>query len=82
MYVAECDSACVQSFTRVAGWGWHPLFGSTNCGRALGNATSSPGSDDGGGGLVWRREFERCSVTLDLGCDVPTRDGCGKIIPK
>lgn len=61
----------------------HPLYTSTKCGRPLANATGS-GPDMPGRSMksVWKRDFEHCSVTLDLGCDIPSRDGCGTIKPK
>ena len=58
------------------GWGYHPLFASTRCGRPLQNATTTQG------GRAWRREFEHCVVELDMGCDIATHDGCGTITPK
>ena len=58
------------------GWGWHPLFASTRCGRALQNATSTRA------GMVWRREFEHCVVNFELDCNKSTHDGCGTITPK
>jgi hypothetical protein len=65
------------------GWNWHPLYASTKCGRPLSNATGSgpdlPGRSQRS---VWKREFEHCTVQLDLGCDIPSRDGCGTIAPR
>ena len=57
------------------GWGWHPLYASTRCGKAVADAVAVAKQ-------VYMREFERCTVRLDLDCGVATRDGCGSITPK
>ena len=56
------------------GWAWHPAYAGTRCGKALADATQH--------GQRYSREFEHCSVSLDLGCEVATKDGCGVITPK
>ena len=56
------------------GWAWHPAYARTRCGKALADATQH--------GQRYSREFEHCSVSLDLGCEVATKDGCGVITPK
>ena len=53
------------------GWNWHPLYESTQCGKPSGLAQRK--------GQKYTREFAHCHVTLDLGCDIPTHDGCGTI---
>jgi hypothetical protein len=53
------------------GWSWHPLYESTRCGKPSGAAKQE--------GQKYTREFAHCHVTLDLGCDIPTHDGCGTI---
>ena len=53
------------------GWNWHPLYESTQCGKPSGPAQRK--------GQKYTREFAHCHVTLDLGCDIPTHDGCGTI---
>eukprot|EP01065_Artemidia_motanka_P033244 TRINITY_DN40216_c0_g1_i1.p1 TRINITY_DN40216_c0_g1~~TRINITY_DN40216_c0_g1_i1.p1 ORF type:complete len:449 (+),score=108.82 TRINITY_DN40216_c0_g1_i1:72-1349(+) len=55
------------------GWSWHDMYDTVACGR--------PKSPPVRSGAVWTRDFEHCAVRYDLGCDTPTRDGCGSIRP-
>jgi hypothetical protein len=54
------------------GWNWHPAYASTKCGKPMGDAVEKPAG-------VFSREFESCSVRLDLDCDIASRDGCGTV---
>lgn len=80
--LAQGDWDYFSASTEWTDGGWvpdwmafHEKYEQTKCGRPLGPPTNSSET-------LFTREFEHCSVKVDLGCNTPLNDGCGRITHK